>query len=62
MAKTNRKIVADVNGQQTMLHSLESCTDLKLEDSNHLLFSQIQDKLIVSVQEQYQSNDGETYF
>ena len=36
-----------------MLHTLDSCRDLRLEESNHLMFLQKDNGLIISLQEQY---------
>jgi len=45
-----------------MLHSLESCNDLRLEESNHLRFRHEGNKLILSVQEQFEDSELETFF
>jgi hypothetical protein len=48
-----KKIVQDENGVEWMLHSLSSCDDLILEESNHLLFKMKDDDdyLEISIQE-----------
>jgi hypothetical protein len=58
----SKRIIQDKAGITWMLHPLLSCTDLLLEDSNHLLFSNQGNNMVVSIQEQYQDEYGETYF
>lgn len=48
-----KKVVTDDKGIDWMLRSLLSCSDLKLEMSNHLLFQHKKQDFIVSIQEQY---------
>ena len=45
-----------------MLHHLESCIDLRLEASNHLLYTLKGKDLIISIQDQFEENYGETVF
>ena len=44
-----------------MLHHLESCSDLALEPSNHLLYTLKGKDMIISIQNQYEDY-GETIF
>lgn len=62
LAQSIKKKVRNQEGRVTMLHSLNSCQDLKLEPSNYLLFSQDAEGLKVTILEQYRSEIGETSF
>jgi hypothetical protein len=44
-----KKVVTDDKGIDWMLRSLLSCSDLKLEMSNHLLFQHKKQDFIVSI-------------
>lgn len=58
----DKRLIHGTYGIDSMLHSLDSCTDLKLEESNHLMFVQKESGLIISVQEQYEDNQSDTMF
>ena len=58
----SKRIIQDKAGITWMLHPLLSCTDLLLEDSNHLLFSNQGNNMVAPIQAQYQDEYGETYF
>lgn len=55
------KEVLDKDGYTTKMHALESCNELKLEKSNHLLFQFINNQMYISVQEQTTDETGETH-
>lgn len=63
MGETKRAI-KDSQDVDYYLHTLSSCKDLRLEESNHLKFSRKeQDGLYeISVQEQFRDDTGETCF
>ena len=48
-----------------MVHSLESCNYLKIEDSNHLKFLRPKNgesERLVQIQEQYLDHNGDTFY
>lgn len=57
-----KRVIQDQSGVEWMMHSLSSCDDLILEESNHLLFVMKDDHLEISIQEQYHDETGETFF
>lgn len=57
-----KKVVKSQNNTEYMLHPLNSCSDLRLESTNHLKFTHGRNGMVVSVQEQYQDSSLETFF
>jgi hypothetical protein len=48
---TDKRAVKDQEGREWMIHSLDSCNDLILEETNHLFFKRKGSELIISIQE-----------
>jgi len=61
----SKRIVASTNPSdpvKKVVHSLASCNDLRLEESNHLKFRETKIGLTISVLQQYLDNEGENFF
>jgi len=62
LGSIQKQIITDDEGNERMLHSLESCNYLKLEEDNHLLFNcSKEEKIEISILEEY-TKDNETKF
>lgn len=61
-SRKDKIVLQDEYGQDWMLHHLESCNDLRLESSNSLLYTLKGKDMIISIQDQFEDNFGQTVF
>lgn len=59
---TDKRAVRDQDGKDWMIHSLDSCNDLILEETNHVFFRRQASEIIIHIQEQHIDQGGDTYF
>ena len=62
MKNNKTRIVVDRNDNSWMLHSLNSCEYLKIDDNNFILIQENKDNKcrIIQVQDQHKDSNGDT--
>lgn len=58
----DKKTIKGLRGYKSVLHSLNSCCDLKLEESNHIMFHHGDEGTIITVQDLYEDKIGDIHF